>query len=114
MVTPRYKSSSARTPSSDSICHGVNQFALTYSPGLLRYLKFALTMFISENAVTLILPLGLAVLVSLLLVRGQSCGALTRAEPGDDLATLQAKAFANFRAECRANKRRQYDKPESK
>ena len=61
----------------------------------------------SSYLLVVLLPLGLAVVVSLLLVRGQSCSAMTHAEPGDDLASLTAKAIANFKADCREKKKDQ-------
>ena len=52
-----------------------------------------------------ILPILLAVLLFLLPVGGQECSAVTKAVHGDDLATLRAKVFANFRANCPLHKK---------
>ena len=52
-----------------------------------------------------LLPLCLAVLLSLLLVRGESCGAMTTADPGDDLASLMAKTIAKFKTQCRGKRK---------
>ena len=41
-----------------------------------------------------------ALLVSSLLVSGQSCGVMTRADPGEDLASLMAETVARFKTNC--------------
>ena len=61
-----------------------------------------------------ILALLLTVLLLLLPVGGQECSAVTRAVHGDDLATLRAKAFANFRANCPVKKKCQAQKTNCK
>ena len=71
-------------------------------------------MAISNYLLVVLLPLALAVLVSLLLVRGQSCGTMTHGEPGDDLASLRAKTMANFKANCRGKKKQQNESTEGK
>ena len=65
----------------------------------------------SDSMLALLLLLGLATVAPLLLVQGQLCGAMTKAEPGDDYAKLQARTFENFRVECKANKRGNSEKP---
>ena len=62
-------------------------------------------MGIPSYLLVLLLPLALAVWVSSLLVRGQSCGAMTRAQPGDDVASLMAKTIAKFKTHCRGVKK---------
>ena len=62
-------------------------------------------MGIPSYLLVLLLPLALAVWVSSLLVRGQSCGAMTQGETADDLASLMAKTIAKFKTNCRGDKK---------
>ena len=63
-----------------------------------------LAMGASSYLLVVLVPLALAVWGCVPLVRGQPCGVMIHAEPGEDFASLMAKTFANFQANCRAKK----------
>ena len=49
----------------------------------------------------LILPVSLALMSYILPLKGEMCSAMVSAAEGEDLASLQAKAFSAFRSACR-------------
>ena len=54
-----------------------------------------------HNSLALILPVSLALMSYILPLKGEMCSAMVSAAEGEDLASLQAKAFSAFRSACR-------------